>query len=267
MEWLQLITLALVQGITEIMPISSSGHLAIVSELAGWPDQGQAFDAVLHLGTFAAMVIFFRRDWSEIIRGVFGGKQALGGEVPRNFHQIILLAIIPAGLVGFFTADFFNQIRNLQIIAVMFLAMAILIVLATHYFDNEKKRLKDIGFFEGLGIGVAQVLGLIAGISRSGVTIVAGLYNGLKREAAVRFSFILGAPLTLAAGLYSLVKFLVRPETFDTTQLLVGLGIAFVAGYISLMIFMRVVALGRFRYFAYYLLLLAFGLMLFSVFV
>ena len=267
MEWLQLITLAFVQGITEIMPVSSSGHLAVVSELAGWPDQGQAFDAVLHLGTFLAMVIFFWREWVDVIRGAFGQKQVLGGEVSKNFYQIILIAIIPAGLVGFFTADFFNQIRNLQMIALMFLVMAILIVTSARYFDHGKKHLKDVSYFEGLGIGVAQILGLIAGISRSGITIIAGLYNGLKKEAAVRFSFIIGAPLTLAAGLYSLSKFLARPELLDLAQLASALAITFIVGYISLSIFMRIIIAGKFTYFAYYLLLLAFGLMLFSLFV
>jgi len=264
MEWLQLIVLAIVQGVTEIMPISSSGHLAVISEVLGWPDQGQAFDAVLHLGTFLAMIIFFWREWLDIIRGAFGRRQALGGEVPQGFYRIILAAIIPAGLVGFFAADFFNQIRNLQIISLMFLVTAVLIVVSARYFDHGKKHLKNIGCFEGIGIGVAQVLGLIAGVSRSGITIIAGLYNGLTRETAVRFSFILGAPLTLAAGLYSLTKFLARPEIFDMTQLIVGLGIACVVGYISLSLFMRIVTSGKFSYFAYYLLILAFGLMLFS---
>jgi undecaprenyl-diphosphatase len=200
-SYLQAIVLGIVQGVTEFLPISSSGHLILVPRVFGWPDQGQAFDAVIHIGTFAALVVYFRVELIELLTGALSRRVAL----------ILLAATVPAGVAGLlFNQAIEENLRSPLLIAgttafwgvVMWLADRSARAKPIEHGDP----LERVGWARGLSIGCAQAIALVPGTSRSGITITAGLFTGLDRATAARFSFLLGIPITAAAGSYKLLQ-------------------------------------------------------------
>lgn len=214
MSFLEAVVLGIVQGLTEFLPVSSSGHLRIVPELFGWDDPGTAFTAVIQLGTMAAVVIYF---WADLWRITLAWFR----DVPRAVRWVrrqptepaerdaklgwyLIVATIPIGIFGLLFQDQIETgARDLRLIAGALIVMGLLLLLAEKV-GTRRKELDDVTTREGLAIGLAQSLALIPGVSRSGSTITAGLFLGLGRAAAARFSFLLSIPAVVLSGLFQL---------------------------------------------------------------
>lgn len=239
MTWLQAIVLGIVQGLTEFLPVSSSGHLRIVSEVFFGDDAGASFTAVTQLGTEAAVLVFFARDiWRILVawfRGLFDKQQRDNHDYKMGWY--VLLGTIPIGILGLLLKDEVRTVaRNLWLVATMLIVFSAVIA-AAEYYGPKKREIEQLTLRDGLIMGSAQALALIPGVSRSGGTISAGLFLGLNREAAARYSFLLAIPAVLASGLFSL------PDAFEPAgeglnasgpQLLVATVIAFAVGYAAI---------------------------------
>ncbi|OGK97615.1 MAG: hypothetical protein A3E31_10755 [Candidatus Rokubacteria bacterium RIFCSPHIGHO2_12_FULL_73_22] len=195
MTYLQGVVLGLVQGLTEFLPVSSSGHLILVPYVFGWPDQGLAVDAALHLGTFAALLAYFRRELRALATGALSRRLAL----------IVVVATVPGGLAGVLLGRLIEaRLRSTLLLAGSTAAWALVMWAA----DRRAARapagprdpLERLTWAQGLAVGCAQAVALIPGTSRSGITITTGLLGGLDRATAARFSFLLGIPITAGAG-------------------------------------------------------------------
>jgi undecaprenyl-diphosphatase len=198
----QAIILAIVQGLTEFLPVSSTAHLAIIPQLLHWQDPGLAFDIALHVGTLAAILIFFFRDWVRIILTGIGIPFESGpnDENSRAMLWYLILGTIPVGLVGLlFKKQAEGPWRNLIVMGVMLIAVGILMYFADK-FGKEKHSLNQISWADAMWIGVSQALAVVPGTSRSGITITAGRFRSLSRDAAARFSFLLSTPAIAAAA-------------------------------------------------------------------
>ncbi|MBX3195980.1 MAG: undecaprenyl-diphosphate phosphatase [Microbacteriaceae bacterium] len=211
MDFLEALILGLVQGLTEFLPISSSAHLRIVGELAGWGDPGATFTAITQLGTELAVVIFFRRQIGRIISRWFqslgsrGGRRSAGvqkGDPDVRMGWLIILGTIPIVVVGFLLQDTIRTaFRSLWIVATVLIVFGILLGLADRL-GRRTKPLEAISYRDGILIGLAQMLALVPGVSRSGASTSAGLALGYERPAAAQFSFLLAVPAVFGAGLY-----------------------------------------------------------------
>jgi undecaprenyl-diphosphatase len=199
---LQALLLSVVQGVTEFLPVSSSGHLILVPYFLKWPDQGLAFDIATHVGTLLAILVYFRWDVRDLVIGFFTGqpRSADGDYNPRRLALMIVLATIPAGIAGLLFKDWVEtQARSALLVAGTTIVYGLLLGLADRV-GRHAKTIGEIGWQAALLIGMAQALAIVPGTSRSGVTITAALLLGLTRPAAARFSFLLGIPVfTLAA--------------------------------------------------------------------
>ena len=233
MEVVQSIVLAIVQGLTEFLPISSSGHLILVPRLLGWPDQGLAFDVAVHVGTLAAVVAYFRHDlvdigraWLASLRGQPSADARLGWAV--------LLGTLPAGLAGLLFGDFIEaSLRSPMIIAATTAGFGALLWLA----DVQGRRVRDehsITWRDIVIIGSAQALALIPGTSRSGITMTAALALGLTREGAARFSFLLSIPVIVLAGLVQTRKLVTSDVAVDWAGLTIGTVVSAVSAYLCI---------------------------------
>jgi undecaprenyl-diphosphatase len=201
---LHAIILGIIQGLTEFLPVSSSAHLALIPWLLGWNDQGLSFDIALHVGTVLAVIVYFFRDWVQVIAQGFG-LNTLGNDpaIRRNPKLLWLLVLgsIPAGIAGLLVKDLAENVwRNNQYLIG---SMLILVGLFMWWADRQGSRRKDLGNVsptDSLSIGAAQALALVPGVSRSGITICAGLLRNLDRETAARFSFLLATPAIAGAA-------------------------------------------------------------------
>ena len=200
---LQALVLAAVQGVTEFLPVSSSGHLILVPYFLKWPDQGLAFDIATHVGTLLAILVYFRQDVRDLIIGFFTGapSSADADYNPRHLAWMIVLATVPAGIAGLLFKDWVEtQARSALLVAGTTIVYGLLLGIAD-WLGRRTKSLGEIGWQAALVIGMAQALAIVPGTSRSGITITAALFLGLARPAAARFSFLLGIPVfTLAAA-------------------------------------------------------------------
>jgi undecaprenyl-diphosphatase len=225
---LHAIVLGLVQGATEFLPVSSSGHLILVPQLLGWPDQGLAFDAAVHLGTVVALLVYFAGELRELASGALTGRPA-----DRGLAAAVVLGTIPAGLVGFTLQKAIeSRFRSVTVVAVSTILWALVLWWADRQAArNRVHDLHAVGIGRGVIIGLAQALSLIPGTSRSGITISAGLFTGLDRATAARFAFLLGLPVTAAAGLLQVAELLRSGVTEEGLAVLaLGVGTALVAG-------------------------------------
>ncbi|PFG28710.1 undecaprenyl-diphosphate phosphatase [Corynebacterium renale] len=255
MSWAQVVVLSLVQGLTEFLPVSSSGHLRIVSEMFWGEDAGASFTAVVQLGTEAAVLVYFAQDIWRILTGWFRG---LMNKDQRGFDYrmgwMVIVGTIPVGVIGFLGKDLIrDNLRNLWITATVLVLFSFVFIWAEKV-GSKTRSFDQLTMKDAVLMGFAQCLALIPGVSRSGGTISAGLFLGLDRAVAARFSFLLAIPAVLASGLFSL------PDAFNPDagqaasgiQLLVGTGIAFVVGYISIAWLLRFVSNNSFSWFAAY---------------
>ncbi|MCV7249466.1 undecaprenyl-diphosphate phosphatase [Mycobacterium koreense] len=243
MSWLQTIVLAVVQGLTEFLPISSSGHLAITSRLFFDADAGASFTAVTQLGTEAAVIIYFARDIVRIVRAWFSGLRSpahRGADYRLGWYVIV--GTIPIGVAGLVFTDLIRSgARNLWVVATALVVFSAVIA-AAEYLGRQTRHVEQLRLSDALIVGAAQMLALVPGVSRSGATISAGLFLGLDRELAARFGFLLAIPAVFASGLYSLPDaFHPVSEGMSATgpQLLVATLIAFVVGYAAVAWFLR----------------------------
>lgn len=259
MDFLEAIILGLLQGLTEFLPISSSAHLRIAGDLAGWGDPGATFTAITQLGTELAVLIYFRRDIFRIIGkwfrsfGSSGGAHSAGvqkGDPDVKLGWIIIIGTVPIVIAGFLLQDLIrDQLRSLWIVAVVLIVFGILLGLADRL-GRRVKTVADVSYRDGLLIGLAQMLALIPGVSRSGASTSAGLVLGYDRPSSARFSFLLAVPAVFGAGVYETYTALTcepgvdeacgtgygMPETIAATVVAFGVGlavIAFLMRYIS----------------------------------
>lgn len=256
MTWTQAIVLGALQGITEFLPISSSGHLRIASEIMFGEDAGASFTAVSQLGTEAAVLVFFARDIVRIVAAWFrglGNRDARGLDYRVGWY--VIFATIPIGVLGYLFKDQIRTTgRNLWLVATVLILFAGVIWLAERY-GRKNRSLEQLTLRDGLVMGTAQCLALIPGVSRSGATASAGLFLGLEREASFRFSFLLAIPAVTASGLFSLPDaFHPSGEGMEATgpQLLVATLVAFVVGYASIAWLLRFVSTHSMNWFGAY---------------
>jgi undecaprenyl-diphosphatase len=198
----QVIVLGMVQGLTEFLPVSSTAHLALVPWLFGWKDPGLGFDIALHVGTLAAVLIYFFRDWVQILTQGFGARTGGDPDLSRNRHLLWLLAIatIPVGIAGYiFKEQAETTWRSPYVIGTMLIVVGLL-MWASEYAGRKQKDLGHVTPADAVSIGIAQALAVVPGTSRSGITISAGLFRNLDRRAAARFSFLLSTPAIGAAA-------------------------------------------------------------------
>lgn len=246
MSWLEALVLGLVQGLTEFLPISSSGHLRIVSEVFFGQDAGAAFTAVTQLGTEAAVLIYFARDIGHLIATWFRGFVSAQVRATQDYRiaWLVIIGTIPIGVLGFvFEEQIQTSGRNLWIIATTLILFGLLLG-AAEYYGRQRRPLERLTVTDGVVMGFAQALALVPGVSRSGGTITAGLFLGLERSAAVRYSFLLAIPAVVAAGIFQI------PDVFATggpglqptgAQMVVATLVAFVVGYASIAWLLRYV--------------------------
>lgn len=201
MSLIQAIVLALIQGLTEFLPISSSAHLALTPWVFGWKDQGLAFDIALHAGTLLAVLIYFFRDWVQVIAQGFGLRAGHDPELRRNPKLLWLLvaASLPVGIAGLLFKDYAESVlRSPWVIGTMLIVVGLLMYWADTN-SRRNKSIEHVTFLDAMIIGTAQALAIVPGTSRSGITMTAGLFQNLERAAAARFSFLLSTPAIGAA--------------------------------------------------------------------
>lgn len=200
-EALRITFLAILQGLTEFLPISSSAHIILPKELFGWPDQGLAFDVAVHVGSLLAVVAYFRQDLRVLLEAWLRSLFGAGLNYEAKLTWFILIATIPAGLVGLFLGNLIEQYsRSMLLIAFTSIFFAALLYIADRFSRRQIHR-ESVDLKTCLAVGLFQILALIPGTSRSGITITAGLFWGMSRNAAARFSFMLAIPLIAATGL------------------------------------------------------------------
>ena len=238
MDLFQVIVLALIQGITEFLPISSSAHLILPKELLGWPDQGLAFDVAVHVGTLMAVVVYFRRDIQQILLGwisyTFRGNKNTDGQI----GWYIIFATIPAGLVGLLFDDLIEtHLRSIAVIAMTTIVYGILLGVADKKFSGVKT-LAQMTMSAAIIIGVAQALALVPGTSRSGVTITAALFLGFCRSDAARFSFLMSIPVILLSGGFKGLDLLGEQEV-DWLSIFTGIAVSAISAYLCIHYFLR----------------------------
>jgi undecaprenyl-diphosphatase len=239
-EWWQGLVLALVQGLTEFLPISSSAHLLLPSLLLGWPDQGLAFDVAVHFGTLLAVVTYFRRDLWDLAAGTMAS--AIAREMNPRSREVLYLALgtIPAVIVGFLLNAHMDALRTVPVLATTTIVFALLLGYADRRVGAQPR-----GEVGGIGtallIGCAQAIAPIPGTSRSGITITAGLLLGLSREAAARFSFLLSIPIISGAALLKLLDLLSGDVAVDMRILLLAMGVAGVSAYACIAVFLQLI--------------------------
>jgi undecaprenyl-diphosphatase len=255
MPILQVIILALVQGITEFLPISSTAHLALAPWLFGWKDNGLTFDIALHAGTLAAVLIFFFRDWVQVIAHGFGLSYGDDSQLKQNRMLLWFLAAatLPVGVIGFLVREHAEQWRNPFVIGAMLILIAGVMWVADRA-GPCKKSLGSVTFLDALAIGAAQALAVIPGTSRSGITIAAALFRGLDRPAAARFSFLLSTPAIAGAALSAFLDLSKHGGIEPGMRMPVALGIAIsgITGIAVIAVFLKYLKRRSLRFFVYY---------------
>lgn len=256
MTLLQAIILGLVQGLTEFIPVSSSGHLLLLHHVFGIQEVGLGYDVALHIGTFTALLLFFHKDVRDLVRSLILGKGP-----KAKLAKIVALGTVPAVIAGMLlqtTAE--TVFRSPQLVCISLVVMAVIMLVAERYASsrNGAKAVERVTFRQGLLVGLAQAIALVPGVSRSGSTITAGLFAGLDRVTATRFSFLLSLPITFGA----ILKFMYDGDTVqqvreDPALFVVGIVTAFLSGVVAIRFLLRFVAKHPLNIFAYYRLALA----------
>ncbi len=253
----QAIVLAVVQGLTEFLPISSSGHLLLPSLMLGWPDQGLAFDVAVHVGTLGAVLMYYREDLLRMADRWC--RSLVGGPACEDSRLVwyIAVATVPAGLVGLLAGGFIEaNLRTLPFVATTTLVFGLLLGIA-----DRRARAggggRTVGLREVLIIGLAQALAPMPGVSRSGITMTAALLLGMSRQASARFSFLLSIPIIASAGLLKVLELTQGEDPVDWALLGVGVAVSGVAAYLCIAAFLRLLDRIGFMPFVYYRVALA----------
>lgn len=256
MEKVEAAVLAILQGLTEFLPISSSGHLVLVPRFLGWDDPGLAFDVAVHVGTLVAVLAYFRKELAVMSRAWLASVSGAGMSADARLSWAVLFGTIPAGLFGLLGKDFIEAyLRSPLVIAATTIGFGVLLWVADR-FGSHRRDEHTLGWFDLIVIGLAQALSLIPGTSRSGITITAGLMLGLERRAAARFSFLLSIPIITLAGGYLTYGLLRSPFPVDWGLLAMGALLSAAAAYVTIDLFIRFVERMGMLPFALYRLLL-----------
>jgi len=243
---LQALIMGLVQGLTEFLPVSSSGHLIILPELLGWDDpfiDSLAFSVMLHIATLAALLGYFRADWLRLVPAGLAAlhDRSFRGDPDRHLAWLLALTTIPAIVAGVLLNDpIEGAFREARLVAVTLVVGAAILWLADRW-GAQDRGIAELGFGTALGIGAAQAVALIPGISRSGISISAGMFAGLSRDAAARFSFLMATPITALAGAWEVRKLVIGEAGVDVSiaPLVVGMVAALVSGVAAIAILLR----------------------------
>lgn len=268
MDIVQGIILGVVQGLTEFLPISSSGHLVLAPWFFGWEDAGLSFSVALHVGTLIAVVAFFWKDWLKIFSQFFRyfsrgqEQQNKEGEFNDKMLLFIFIATIPGVLAGYFLNDLAeNAFRNPLLIASTLFVFGVFLFFA----DIKAKRSREIGqigWLDAIVIGVAQAMAIVPGVSRSGVTITAGLVLGLDRKSAARFSFLLSTPVILGAAVYQAPA--MANSHFGVVEV-IGIIVAAISGFMAIKWLIFFVERASYKIFFWYRVILALTIVLLVV--
>lgn len=238
MDWLQITVLAIVQGFTEFLPISSSAHLILVPVLTAWQDQGLAFDVALHLGSLSAVMIYFRREIFSMINSSLNALSGKGVDHDAWLALWVTLATLPVCAIGFVLHDVIEgYMRSTLIISLSLIVFGLLL----GYADWKQRGLRSeyqLGLKDAIIIGLAQALALIPGTSRSGITITAALMVGMNREAAARFSFLLSIPVIVLAGGLETIKLAGQPDAMDWNAMIMGTLLSGISAYLCIHFFL-----------------------------
>lgn len=286
--WLQAIVLGVVQGVTEFMPVSSSGHLVLLPYLFGWQRPGLAFDVALHVGTAGAIVTYFRVELLGMLRAIVQGGHTPAGRLYRRLAVLLVVASVPVAVVGLTLKETFERIFETPVIAAFMLLVTAAVLVGGEKLRDRRvaasrsaststrstgseldevlvgedpedpagRDLEHVGLREAALVGLAQILALFPGMSRAGTTIMAGVAAGMTREAATRFSFLLALPALAGAALLSLPD-LAEPGPYSGVDIALGVVAAFVAGYLAIAFLVRLVAHTSLRVFVAYLVVAA----------
>lgn len=253
MSWFEAIVLGVIQGLTEFLPISSSAHLLILSQIFGWDDPGAAFTAVSQIGTESAVIIYFRHDIARILstwfRSLYTPK--LRGQIDARMGWYVIVGTIPIAVIGFaFSDQIETAARNLWLVATVLIVFGIILGIADRV-GRKTRELETLSIRSGLLFGLGQALALIPGVSRSGATISVGLFMGFTREAATRYAFLLAIPAVMASGLYQATK-IGEEANVPWGQTIVATAIAFVIGYLVIAWLIKYVATNSYMPFVIY---------------
>lgn len=261
MDFLQIVFLALVQGFTEFLPISSSAHLILVPKFLGWEDQGLAFDVALHVGTLLAVIYYFKEDIFKIIKDFLESFKKRKSVGESTLGWAVLIGTIPVGLAGLSFNDFISDnLRSPYVIA----STTLIFGLALFFSDRKigKKSEINITIPIAILIGIAQAIALIPGTSRSGITMTAALFLGFSRVASARFSFLLSIPVIVLAGGLKIIE-LIKSETVVVwSELFLGVGLSAISAYICIYFFLKLISKISMLPFVIYRLLLGVFLLL-----
>ena len=259
---MSLILLGLIQGLSEFFPISSSGHLVIAKYLLKIDLPGAAFEAFLHFGTILAVIVLFNHEIKEIIFSFMGSMRAMSqGKKIKNifkddpfskFAWFLIISTIPAAIIGFCFSDYFEALFDKPVITSLMLSVTGTIIwIGSRLYKGGNKNISDINGMDAIFVGFAQTIAIIPGISRSGMTVLAGLSKGFSRDFAARYSFILSVPIILGATLFKIKEIIFLDINFFM-MLLSGIA-AFVSSYGAMKIFLSILKRGKMYYFSYYL--------------
>lgn len=239
MDAFQAVVLAAIQGLTEFLPISSSGHLVLPQTLLGWEDQGLAFDVAVHVGSLVAVLWFFRRDVCNLLLAWGSSICGKGHDQDSKLAWYVIIATLPAIFAGLVFNDLIEtHLRSGYVLAMTTLVWGVVLG-AVDRFASHRRQITDIGLGIALFIGFSQALALVPGTSRSGITITAALLVGLNRSDAARFSFLLSMPIIAAAGSYKLLELVQSDTHIAWTYLSIGFVVSAVTAYFCIRVFMN----------------------------
>ena len=251
MSIFEALVLGLVQGLTEFIPVSSSGHLILAHELFGTTESTLIFDVALHIGTLMALIIFFWKDLLGLVKNSFA-KNSEG-----RLARIILVATIPAAIIGYLFSDWIDvNLRKPETVVVTMIIMAVLMLLTEKY-SSKKRKISSVSMTDGINVGLAQALALIPGVSRSGATITAGMARGLTRADAARLSFLMAMPITFGAIVGSLLGAESGELGGQKGVFLVGIVASLISGFIAIRFLLKFLSSNSLAVFAYYRIALA----------
>jgi len=264
MSLIEALVLGVVQGVTEFLPISSSGHTVLASWAFGWDAPELAFDVAIHIGTVLAVLVYFARDWVRLLRGAAsGGAAALGegGETrpadARRVLALVVLATIPVGLVGLFLRDAVDEsVRQPTQVGAFLMCTGVFLALGERL-GRRQTDVADLTPLRAAAVGIAQAAAVLPGISRAGASITAGVLGGMKREAAARFAFYLAVPAILGPGIVMIIDLARGEETAASGigVLIAGGAMSFITGLVAIRALMRILRRGNLWPFAGYCLI------------
>ncbi|MBT3419334.1 MAG: undecaprenyl-diphosphatase UppP [Candidatus Magasanikbacteria bacterium] len=267
MEIMQAIVLGIVQGITEFLPVSSSGHLIFIPKIFGWQDQGILFDITVHVGTLLAVICFLRKRIATLIQGFFSTKKEYTKE--RRLAWFILISMVPTAIVGILVK---TNNRSALVIGISFIVWGVILGVADRYQAKRERQhkieteTKDISFKQMSVMAIAQVIALIPGTSRSGITMTGGLFSHMSKKAAAEFSFLMSIPIIAAAGVLGVLDVSSHAmQSQDIFILIIGLITSFVSAMIAMWGFMKVISKWSYMPFVVYRVLVGIAILAFLV--